>query len=85
MRTRSIKIGRVEAEIWLTFPIVGRSRVCAFSICEESEKRKVGSKFVLVVVVVPNLRRNRVENPPAKCFSTSVYIDLLVESYGVSH
>ena len=40
MSTRSIEIGRVEAEIWLTFPIVGRSRVCAFSICEEMRKEK---------------------------------------------
>jgi hypothetical protein len=52
---------------------------------KKSEKRKVGIKFVFVVVVVTNLHRNRVENPPAKCLSTSVYIDVLVESYGVSH
>ena len=38
MSTRSVEKGPVEAEIWLTFPIVGRSRVCAFSICEETRK-----------------------------------------------
>ena len=69
----------------LRFPLWGVHEFVLFRFVKKSEKRKVGIKFVFVAVVVPNLRRKRVENSPVKCLSTSVYIDVLVESYGVSH
>jgi hypothetical protein len=64
MSTSSIKKGPVEAEIWLTFSMVGRWRPCDTKSVKiwRRERREVGRKFVVVV----NLR------------TRTVYLDLLL-------
>ena len=62
------KLDEWKPRYGLRFPLWGVHEFALFRFVKKWEKRKVGSKFVLVVAVVLNLRRNRVENPPSQMF-----------------
>ena len=58
MKTRSAsKLDEWKPRYGLPFPLWGVHEFALFRFVKKLEKRKVGSKFVLVVVVVPNLGR----------------------------